>query len=345
MFNKRKSILNGLFVSIIFSLTMYYLFKEQDMTKLMMYISRANGHYIVSAIACVLIFIGSEALIIFYLLHNIKHKSNMIDCFHYSFVGFFFSSITPSASGGQPAQLYCMRKDKIPVSLASVILLVVTIAYKAVLVVLGVVIIAIKPFLIYQYLKPVIGFCYLGIFLNTITVIFMLMLVFHPTFAKQIIVKVIEKLHKWHIVKRHVYWLEKLDRTMEQYSRVALYLKQNVLIVLNVFIATLIQRLVLFSVTYMTYRAFGLHKTDAMTIILLQAMIAVSVDMLPLPGGMGISEKLFLMIFTPVFGKFAMPGLILSRGISYYAQLIISALCALIIFLTIRNERERKLIQ
>ena len=34
----------------------------------------------------------------------------------------------------------------------------------------------------------------------------------------------------------------------------------------------------------------------------LQAVISVSVDMLPLPGGMGISETLFLTIFSPVFG-------------------------------------------
>ena len=345
MFSKRKSIINLLFVAVVFILTMYYLFKGQDIPKLMSYMSRANGHYILSAIACVIIFIGSEALIIFYLLHNIKHKSNMIDCFHYSFVGFFFSSITPSASGGQPAQLYCMRKDKIPVSLATVILLVVTIAYKAVLVLLGITIVVIKPLMIYKYLKPIIGFCYLGIFLNAITVAFMLILVLHPTFAKQIMVKIIEGLHKFHLIKREDQWLNRLEHTMEQYSRVAQYLKNNTLIVFNVFLATLIQRLVLFSVTYMTYRAFGLHKTDAMTIILLQAMISVSVDMLPLPGGMGISEKLFLMIFTPVFGKFAMPGLIISRGISYYAQLIISALCALFIYLTIRNVRERKLIQ
>jgi hypothetical protein len=29
----------------------------------------------------------------------------------YSFIGFFFSGITPSASGGQPAQIYYMNKD------------------------------------------------------------------------------------------------------------------------------------------------------------------------------------------------------------------------------------------
>ena len=32
-------------------------------------------------------------------------------CIQYSFIGFFYSGITPSATGGQPVQLYYMNKD------------------------------------------------------------------------------------------------------------------------------------------------------------------------------------------------------------------------------------------
>ena len=49
-------------------------------------------------------------------------------------------------------------------------------------------------------------------------------------------------------------------------------------------------------------------------IVILQGMISVAVDMLPLPGGMGISEKLFSMLFTGIFGQVkVLAGLILSR--------------------------------
>ncbi len=42
--------------------------------------------------------------------------------------------------------------------------------------------------------------------------------------------------------------------------------------------------------------------------------------MLPLPGGMGISETLFLTIFSPVFGGLLLPGMVLSRGLGYYGS-------------------------
>lgn len=52
-------------------------------------------------------------------------------------IGFFYSCITPSASGGQPAQIYYMSKDGLDVSVSTLVLMIVTITYKAVLVLVG----------------------------------------------------------------------------------------------------------------------------------------------------------------------------------------------------------------
>lgn len=57
--------------------------------------------------------------------------------------------------------------------------------------------------------------------------------------------------------------------------------------------------------------------------------------MLPLPGGMGISETLFLTIFSPVFGGLLLPGMVLSRGLGYYGELLISAVFTAVAQLTI----------
>ena len=97
----------------------------------------------------------------------------------------------------------------------------------------------------------------------------------------------------------------------------------------------------LFYVTYLTCRSFGIHGVSWAEILLLQGMISVAVDMLPLPGGMGISEKLFLMVFIPICGKMTLPVMIVSRGISYYTQLLISAVLTAVTQLTIgRMESE-----
>jgi len=46
---------------------------------------------------------------------------------------------------------------------------------------------------------------------------------------------------------------------------------------------------------------------------------------------MGISENLFPEIFLPVFGaSLILPGMVISRGISYYTQLLISAVMTVV---------------
>ena len=133
--------------------------------------------------------------------------------------------------------------------------------------------------------------------------------------------------------------MQRLEASMEHYKRASAFLKENKLVILNTTIITFVQRILLFLVTYVVYRSFGLHSISAVTITLLQAAISVSVDMLPLPGGMGISERLFLQIFGPIFGSTALSlsGMLMSRGISYYMLIIISAVITCITHVTVTN--------
>ena len=75
-------------------------------------------------------------------------------------------------------------------------------------------------------------------------------------------------------------------------------------------------------------------------ITLLQSMISVSVDMLPLPGGMGISETLYIRMFEPVFGDLLLPSMLLSRGLSYYGQMLISAIMTCVAYFVIRDDTQ-----
>ncbi len=342
MMNKRKLMLNTLFLIIVFGITFYYIFRGQDISSLLENIKNTDTRYWGLAVLCVIFFIGSEAVIIFYLMHSIGQKAGLIHCFLYSFAGFFFSCITPSASGGQPAQIYFMKKDKIPIPVSTLILMIVTITYKMVLVGLGVIVLIVRPTEIMSYLEPVLGICYLGLLLNVVCVVFMLMLVFHPTMAQNQLTAIVKFLGKVRLIRRTEHYLRKIEKAMQQYKDVALYFRTHKIVIWNVLVITTIQRILLFYITYLTYQSFGLNKTGFTTIIVLQGMISVAVDMLPLPGGMGISEKLFVSIFTPIFGSMTLPAMIVSRGFSYYSQLIISAIFTVVAFFTIGRKSERK---
>lgn len=326
MQNKKKLLFQLLFLFLVAGITMYCIFQGKDLATICEYVRKAEPKFILLSFLCVIVFIWGESNIIFTMLRSWGERVSARRCYLYSCIGFFFSCITPSASGGQPAQIYYMKKDNIPIPVSTVILMVITIAYKMVLVVVGTLILLFRPKGLMERLSPVMFWCYLGVALNIFCVTLMCFLVFHPSLAKRIMLFLLDRMERWHLLRKKAQRREKLENAMELYQETAAYLAQHKGMVFYSFIISLLQRIALFFVTSLTYLAFGLRGESLIELLLLQAMISVSVDMLPLPGGMGISEQLFLSIFLPVFGsQLTLPAMLVSRGISYYGQLLISA--------------------
>lgn len=332
----KKAIWNGIFLAAVFSLTVYLVFRGEDLDKIWKVVTGAIWQYLLLGIVCVVLFIIGESVIIFYMMRTLGEKVRMSHCALYSFVGFFFSCITPSATGGQPMQIYFMKKDKLDIPVSTLVLMIVTITYKAVLVFIGLLICLLGRGFLRGYLGDYMWVFYLGLGLNIFCVSFMLMLVFAPGLAKLLIMKGNRILERLHLLKHKPMRTEKLSRSMDQYHETAAFWAGHKRIILNVFLITFIQRTILFTVTYWVYCSLGLGGYGILTITVLQSVISVSVDMLPLPGGMGISETLYLVIFAPVFGEgLLLPSMLLSRGIAYYGQLFISAAMTCVAQLTI----------
>ena len=112
MSRKKKIIFNCIFLLICFALTMHYVFHGQDFSMIMSYVKDAHSLYWLLGIILVIGFILGESVIIFYLMGSLGRKPKLNHCFLYSFVGFFFSLVTPSATGGQPAQVLFMRSEE-----------------------------------------------------------------------------------------------------------------------------------------------------------------------------------------------------------------------------------------
>ncbi|MGI6070936.1 MAG: lysylphosphatidylglycerol synthase transmembrane domain-containing protein [Blautia sp.] len=340
MQNKKKAIFNFIFLVFVFALTMYLIFGGEDIGEIWSQVRQAGKGFLSVGIVCVVIFIIGESVIIFYMMRTLGEPVKMGHCALYSFVGFFFSCITPSASGGQPMQIYYMKKDRIDIPVATLVLMIVTITYKAVLVFMGLLLLVFgHPFLVF-YLKEYMWVFYLGLGLNVFCVTFMLILVFEPTLAKKLMVGGLKILERLHILKEKESRMRRLERSMDQYHATAAFWAEHKRIIVNVFLITLVQRCILFSVTWWVYKAMGFHGAGFFTVMLLQSVISIAVDMLPLPGGMGISEKLFLEMFVPIFGEMMLPALLLSRGISYYGQLLISAVMTCVAHFVITDDKD-----
>ena len=108
----RKNIISAIIFILLAALTFSAIFKGNDMGAVFAAMNKLHPIYLIAAMATAFFFVSAEGFMICYLLRSLNYKTSVAACVKYSFVGFFFSGITPSATGGQPMQLYYMNKER-----------------------------------------------------------------------------------------------------------------------------------------------------------------------------------------------------------------------------------------
>ena len=245
----------------------------------------------------------------------------------YSFIGFLFNAITPSASGGQPMQVLYMNMDGINMGASSVALLFWTILYKLVLLVMEGFFLLWKQDFLLQALGRYQWLYWIGILVNAVSIILYGLIVFSKNGAKKIVRMATWLLYRLHIVKRRERLLCKLDVLLDAYQEGAVYMRTHLDTAVIVFGITLLQRLSYFMVTWFVLCSLGVQAGSMGDIVILQSLVSVCIDILPFPGGVGVNESFFVTIFRPFVGQSrAFSTMLLSRGVSFYALLLISAI-------------------
>lgn len=315
----KKKLLNILVLVLLVVGTTYFLLKDQEMDDLLGCIISANKLWLIAGLLCMVGFICLESVIIHYLLNALSYSIKLIHCIKYSFVGFFFSAVTPSSTGGQPAQIFVMKQDNIGVSISSLVLMVVTVAYKIALMFIAVVMLIIEKGFVLKHIKGIEFIMIYGLVVNVFMIVFLLLIIFKQSLAKKLIGNFILFLGKHKLIKHPDSTLKKALASISKYDKGAEFLRNNKGIFFNVFVITVIQRILYLIVTYTVYKSFGLYGCSPFEIITLQLIISMAVDNLPWPGGLGVNEGIFMVFFTEIFtSSFVTAGLMLTRGLNYY---------------------------
>ncbi len=315
-------------ILLIGALTFRLLFRTEELPDIIRLIGRADKLWLLVGLLFVFCFVAGESAIIRYMLRLFKVRLPFARCLKYSFIGFFFSYITPSASGGQPAQMYYMKKDGIKLGHSTLIMMVITAAYKAVLVFLGLFFLIFRYSYIISHVGGLWWLMLIGFVLNVAFIIGLMFLFLRPLWAKSLARKLIRLLIIVRILNKKNYerYVRRISRVCDTYMVGAEYIKHNVKAVIRIFLITLVQRCFLLSVTWVVYKSYGLSGTRFIDIIAIQAIIGITVEMLPLPGAAGITEGCFSLMYVGVFpNMYLKPALLLSRGLSFYALLLTGA--------------------
>ncbi len=184
--NTKKIIKNTIIFVFLIILTYYFIFKKIDRKGIQEAIKNTNYLFIGIAIVLAAGNILFEALNIHRLLKSLDEDTTPAKSIKYAIVGFFFSAITPAATGGQPVQLYYMHKDNIRYTHATVAILIQSFAYLTVMSSLGL----FGYILNYDYISS-LGFLeyffFIGLLVNLLIVAFTLIAMFSKKMANKLI--------------------------------------------------------------------------------------------------------------------------------------------------------------
>lgn len=325
----RKTIFSSCLFLALMLLTFYTIVHGNDMNYVWQTVRELNPLYLTGAIITGLFFVSAEGLMIWYLLKALKADISPTACICYSFIGFFYSGITPSATGGQPMQLYYMKKSGLKIADSTVVLMTVALIYKLVLVLIGLGILIFWYPGLKMHLKGYLYLYYLGLFLNTALVGILLFIMISPRCFRNIVTGGEKLLLKFHILKPSVTRTRKLFDIADAYHEAVIFLLHHKHHIAVVTAFTFLQRCSVFFLTWLIYKGMGLSGQSMLTVMMIQAAVYIAVDMLPLPGAQGITELMYKTVFSVIFpGSCLTASMCVTRSINFYFLLIVSGMIA-----------------
>lgn len=326
----KKMMKNIIFFIAVLVLTYLVIFSKINLKEIFESLKNSSLIFVFIAIICAANNIFFEAINLKRNFRILGDKVKFLACLKYATIGFFYSSITPAATGGQPMQLYAMTKDKLKLAHGVSALFMPYICYMISAVSLAVFGLIYN----YNYIKEISFFKYLiyiGLIANGTITAFVMLAIFAKKTSYSVlnfVVSIIQVFSKAKALK----FQKKVSEQINEWSKSSKKIISHKFATLKTFLISFLQVVSIHSVPYFIFYALGYQTYTYFEMVLLQAVIFISVSAIPLPGTIGVSETGFAIMYKRLFPvTIVETTMVLSRGVSFYLLVIISGVALLIV--------------
>ena len=315
---------------------------KDDFPNIINALKNANLLYIALALLCFFLGLLFEAKAYQEIIEEYNHKYTLLKAYRMLLITKFFNGITPFSSGGQPMQIYMLKKDGLRLTKATNIIVQNFIIYQAALVMFGIFAVVINHFLKFftkvALLKNLVT---IGFIINTLVMLGLIVISFSNKFNHFILNKVINILSKIKIVKNKEATLEKWNEKVDDFYEGTEYLKKNKWLCVRTVGYNLVYLALIYLMPYFVILAINNGPIDGVTPLKCMASSAYVLIMgafVPIPGASGGIEYGYYRFFGNfIKGSLLKASLIIWRTISYYLPMIIGG-----ILFNIRTKRDEK---
>lgn len=239
-------------------------------------------------------------------------------------IGIYWDCITPMSTGGEPSQVFYLSKFGVDAGNALFIPVARYVIFQIswLIVSLFATIYAVN---VYGETNLVTIFSYIGFAVNFILCVGVWFLSVSKKIGKILVAKTLKLLQKMHIIKNYEKQYEKVMGTVSNFqSAMTVYTKNIKEFILFIFLQTL-QFVLKYFMPYLIFLMLGgTHDWNtALMVFVYSVLIDLASGVTPLPGGTGMSEVSFTIVFGDVFPNGTVFwGLIMWRIMSYYIYIV-----------------------
>lgn len=323
--SKKNQMRSILFMTSLMAVTVAVVLKEYSIGELIKAVGNIHLFYLITGITLMFFYAGCQAMNFYMIMHRLRQAASYKNCIDYTYIGNYFSAITPGACGGQPAQMYYMNKDKIHVDISAITIFLMVFVSQIVIVLMGGVFAVLRFYIIAKSAHWFIWLLFAGVSVMLFLTAVLSALMFSRVIIPYLIDLALKLGVKLHLFKKPKEIKEKLDILIISYREKSRLIIKNPDLLLKVFVVSMFQWIAYCLVTYLVYLSFGYRKNDCLDLMAGQSFINIAVAAVPLPGSVGIAEKAYLNVFGQFYPGEQLPSaMILSRIINFYFPLLIS---------------------
>ncbi|MCH5351668.1 MAG: flippase-like domain-containing protein, partial [Clostridiales bacterium] len=330
----KKQLLNLTFVVVLIAITITVLivnFKEDGLSfeNIGAFFGSANPYYIVAAFGCMVLFVLFEAFALLFIARKLGHKSKLYQSIAYAASDSYYSAITPSATGGQPASAFYMARDGMGAGKASFALVVNLVGHSFAIVFTGVMALILRPDMF-----SAIGnsFAQALIIFGAVIQVLLLGLFIACMFFGKVILKIgnwlIRVLTKIKIIKKPEKWQRKLEIEVEKFRSCRSEIKNHPSAIIASLIFNVLQRTAQFLIPVFICLSVK-PDSDVLTLFSAQVLVFYGYSCVPIPGGVGAYELMYYNIYALHPGydnSFILVAMMISRVIQYYICMLITGI-------------------
>ncbi len=338
-----KKLLSTLFIILSIGAVILIAFSNSELANAWEAICSLDLLWLAGLLLCWFLYVFPDSLGIWVFLRRHQFPLHFGRSFCITLISFYYSNITPGATGGQPMQVSYLRKAGIPVGYGTTAVTIRLIANQFAVSLLSLLLLILRHDFVTQQLNGAIWAVRIGWVINFSVIPLVVLAAFRRNWIQRFLFAVIRLLERMRLVRHPEHLRDKVSDVLDTYHHTLTELLRTPSQLILQLLFSAVSMIGLTGSVIFVYHALGMSGTSWPDLLAISSLLFISASYTPLPGASGAQEGGFLLYYRGIFSDGTIGlALLIWRFFTYYLFLIVGALALIAEKMLYRHSHRKK---